>query len=86
MTCICQQNETLGLGGLMTILLIKKTLKKETTILEQIIQNSNEIDSIEGIGDKVGQYKIQNKILVTINNSKNINISKIKKYRISKKS
>ena len=46
---------------------------------EQIIQNSNEIDSIEGIGDKVGQYKIQNKILVTINNSKNINISKIKK-------
>jgi FdhD protein len=46
---------------------------------EQIIQNLDEIDSIESIGDKVGQYKIQNKILVTINNSKNINISKIKR-------
>jgi FdhD protein len=46
---------------------------------EQIIQNLNEIDSIESIGDKVGQYKIQNKILVTVNNAKNINISKIKR-------
>jgi FdhD protein len=46
---------------------------------EQIIQNLNEIDSIESIGEKVGQYKIQNKILITLNNSKNINISKIKR-------
>ena len=46
---------------------------------EQIIQNLNEIDKIESIGEKVGQYKIQNKILITLNNSKNINISKIKK-------
>ena len=46
---------------------------------EQIIQNLNEIDDIEGFGDKVGQYNIQNKIKVTINNSKNINISKIKR-------
>jgi FdhD protein len=46
---------------------------------EQIIQNLDEIDNIESKGDKVGQYKIQNKILVTINNSKNINISKIKR-------
>ena len=46
---------------------------------EQIIQNLNEIESIESIGEKVGQYKIQNKILITLNNSKNINISKIKK-------
>jgi len=46
---------------------------------EQIIQNLNEIDSIESIGDKVGQYKIQNKILVTVNDAKNINISKIKR-------
>ena len=46
---------------------------------EQIIQNLNEIDKIESIGEKVGQYKIQNKILVTLNNSKNINISKIKR-------
>ena len=41
---------------------------------EQIIRNLNEIDNIESIGEIVGQYKIQNKILITINNSKNINI------------
>ena len=46
---------------------------------EQIIQNINEIDNIENFGDKVGKYNIQNKILVTLNNSKNINISKIKR-------
>ena len=27
-----------------------------------IIQNINEIDNIKSFGDKVGQYKIQNKI------------------------
>ena len=46
---------------------------------EQIIQSINEIDFIESFGDKVGKYNIQNKILVTLNNSKNINISKIKR-------
>ncbi len=46
---------------------------------EQIIQNLDEIESIQSIGEKVGQYKIQNKILITLNNSKNINISKIKR-------
>ena len=46
---------------------------------EQIIQNTKDIKSIESYGEKVGQYKIQNKILVTLNNSENINISKIKR-------
>ncbi len=46
---------------------------------EQIIQNLKDIKTIESFGDKVGQYNIQNKILVTLNNSKNVNISKIKK-------
>ena len=46
---------------------------------EQIIQNLSEINNIESVGEKVGQYKIQNKILITLNNSKNINISKIKR-------
>ncbi len=46
---------------------------------EQIIQNIDEIDDIEGFGDKVGKYNIQNKIRITLNNSKNINISKIKR-------
>ena len=46
---------------------------------EQIITNIGDIDSIESYGDKVGQYNIQNKILATLNNSKNINIAKIKR-------
>ena len=46
---------------------------------EQIITNISDIDSIESYGDKVGQYNIQNKILATLNNSKNINILKIKR-------
>ena len=46
---------------------------------EQIIKNISEIDNIESFGDKVGKYNIQNKIRITLNNSKNINISKIKR-------
>ena len=46
---------------------------------EQIIQNLKDIKTIESFGEKVGQYIIQNKILVTLNNSKNVNILKIKK-------
>ena len=46
---------------------------------EQIITSIGDIDSIESFGDKVGRYNIQNKILATLNNSKNVNISKIKR-------
>ena len=46
---------------------------------EQIIRNIKDIDNIKSFGDKVGQYNIQNKILVTLNNSQNVNISKIKR-------
>ena len=46
---------------------------------EQIIKNIDDIDSIESYGDKVGQYNIQNKILATLNNSENVNISKTKR-------
>ena len=46
---------------------------------EQIVKSLNDIDSIESYGDKVGQYKIQNKIIATLNNSENVNISKIKR-------
>jgi FdhD protein len=46
---------------------------------EQLVQNIKDIDSIESFGDKVGQYNIQNKILATLNNSENINISNIKR-------
>ena len=40
---------------------------------EQIVKSINDIDSIESYGDNVGQYKIQNKILATLNNSENVN-------------
>ena len=46
---------------------------------EQIIQDVKDIENIKSFGDKVGQYNIQNKILVTLNNSQNVNISKIKR-------
>ena len=46
---------------------------------EQLIEDIKDIDIIESFGDKVGQYNIQNKILATLNNSENINISKIKR-------
>ena len=46
---------------------------------EQIIQNLDDIESIESYGDKVGQYNIQNKIIATLSNAENINISKIKR-------
>ena len=53
---------------------------------EQIVKSINDIDSIESYGHKVGQYKIQNKILATLNNSENINISKIKRDFLSNSS
>ena len=46
---------------------------------EQIIQKIGDIESIESFGDKVGKYDIQNKILVTLNNSQNIDISRVKR-------
>ena len=46
---------------------------------EQVVQNIKDIDSIKSFGDKVGQYNIQNKILATLNNAQNVNISKIKR-------
>ena len=46
---------------------------------EQIVKDIKDIDSIDSFGEKVGQYNIQNKIVATLNNSQNVNISKIKK-------
>jgi FdhD protein len=53
---------------------------------EQLIKNIKDIDTIESFGDEVGQYHIQNKILATLNNSENINISKIKRDFITNSS
>ena len=46
---------------------------------EQIIRDVKDIENIKSFGERVGQYNIQNKILVTLNNSQNVNISKIKR-------
>jgi FdhD protein len=46
---------------------------------EQIIKDIKHISSIEKFGEKVGQYDIQNKILVTLNDASNVNITKIKR-------
>jgi len=46
---------------------------------EQLIKDIKDIDTVESFGDKVGQYNIQNKILATLNNSENINITNIKR-------
>lgn len=53
---------------------------------EQIVQNISHIESIKSFGDKVGQYKIQNKILATLNNSQNVNITKIKRVFLTNSS
>ena len=56
-----------------------KDLARGFLFNEQIIRDLKDIENIEIFGDKVGNYNIQNKILVTLNNSENINITKIKR-------
>ena len=46
---------------------------------ERIIENFSEIEIIEKKGSKVGDYNIKNKIVATINNTKNVDISKFKR-------
>ncbi len=46
---------------------------------EKIIENINYIEDIQSIGNPVGKYNLDNKIIVTLNNSKNIDIDKIKR-------
>ena len=46
---------------------------------ERIIENFSHIEKIEKQGDEVGDYSIQNKIVATINNNKNVDIGKLKR-------
>ena len=46
---------------------------------ERIIENFSDIVKIEKQGDEVGDYSIQNKIVATINNNKNVDIGKLKR-------
>jgi len=53
---------------------------------EGIIENLNEIDSIEQKGDDVGDYNLKNIIEATINNTKNLDIVKLKRNFITNSS
>jgi FdhD protein len=46
---------------------------------ERVIEKIDYIENIELGGKLVGQYKLKNKVIVTINNSENIDIDKIKR-------
>ena len=46
---------------------------------ERVIEKISYIENIEASGKPVGQYKLQNKVIITINNSENIDIDKIKR-------
>ena len=46
---------------------------------ERVIEKIDYIESIELGGEPVGKYKLKNKAVVTINNSENIDIDKIKR-------
>ena len=46
---------------------------------ERVVEQIDHIDNIKLVGDPVGQYKLKNKAVATINNSENIDIDKIKR-------
>ena len=53
---------------------------------ERIIEKFSDIENIEKAGEKVGDFNIQNKIVATISNIKNIDIGKIKRNFITNSS
>ena len=53
---------------------------------ERIIEENDFIEKIESTGEIVGDYKLKNKIVATIGNSKNIDIEKIKRNFITNSS
>ena len=46
---------------------------------EGIINKKSEIEKIEFLGDKVGNFKIQNKIQITLNNGENLDIKHLRR-------
>jgi len=46
---------------------------------ERVIETIDHIENIEINGKPVGQYKLKNKVTITINNSENVDIDKIKR-------
>ncbi len=53
---------------------------------ERIIENINEIEKVEKKGEIVGDYNLQNRIEATINNTKNLDIGKIKRNFVTNSS
>jgi len=53
---------------------------------ERIVENMNEIDSIEHIGDISGDYNLQNIIEATINKTDNLEIGKLKRNFVTNSS
>ena len=53
---------------------------------ERIIENMNEIDSIEHQGDISGDYNLQNIIVATINKTDNVEIGKLKRNFVTNSS
>ncbi|HIF61506.1 MAG TPA: formate dehydrogenase accessory sulfurtransferase FdhD [Candidatus Pelagibacter sp.] len=46
---------------------------------EGIINQKSEIEKVEFLGDKVGKFKIQNKIQITLNNGENLDIKHLRR-------
>ena len=46
---------------------------------EGIVSKKSEIEKIEFLGDKVGKFKIQNKIQITLNNGENLDIKHLRR-------
>ena len=53
---------------------------------ERIIENMNEIDSVQHIGDPVGDYNLLNTIEATINKTDNLDIGKLKRNFVTNSS
>jgi len=45
---------------------------------ERVIEKISHIENIVASGEPVGKYKLQNKVIITINNSENVDIDKLK--------
>ena len=54
-------------------------LLKQNSFCEGIINKTYEIKKVEFVGDKVGQFDLQNKIQVTLNNGENLDIKHLRR-------
>ena len=62
-----------------TISITMRTPGDDENLVTGFLFNERVIEKIEVSGKPVGQYKLQNKVIITLNNSENIDIDKIKR-------